>query len=187
MRESKPRPLDRRLIQRTRFEQAPDDFITRQNTEEFASLLRQTPEYRRAVNAGKAMAIPEERSPVLKRLREPAVEAWLILELRWDVKVSEPGAYSSICLFLLDSGEVLCVLRARDQATMMTRRLQAETFAELFLRAWVRRDSLLASYVPRQMNEELHQAYTRLFREHVVPGQYLADAGLCRELLALLR
>lgn len=180
-------PLDASLIERTRFEQEPASCISAQLAADFAVRIAQTPEYRRALNRPRAVAIPAERSAILHRVRQPAVEGWSVLEMRWDVSLYNPGEYSSISAYLLDSGEVLCVVNARDRETMLTRRITAEQFALLFLRAWVQRDSAAAYTDADDMNDALQGVCERVFREHIVPEKCIADAGLSKALLALIR
>ena len=177
---------DERMITKACFAHDPASCIAAQTAERFAALLRQTPDVRRAMHVPRKIALPEERSPVLRRVSRPPVEAWHALELRWDISLSEPGVYSSIHVFLLDSQEVLCVLRARDGGLMLDRRIPAQQFAMLFLRAWVQCRGTSCSDA-RAMNAELRDVAERIFQEHVVPCECMADTGLCRSLLALLR
>lgn len=181
------RPLDTALIERTRFEQSPECCITEENVAGFAGLLRRVPEYHRALDRSKAVAVPEERSRVLRRVVKPAVEGWLLLDMRWDVSLYNAGEYSSIRAFLLDGGEVLCVVNARDRDTMHSMHMTPEAFARLFMEAWLKRDSAVTYYDAAAMNAELRAVYTRVFEEHAVKAEFIADGGLCKALLTLLK
>lgn len=181
------RPLDAALIERTRFEQSPESCIAEETVTGFAGLIRRVPEYHRALNRSRVVAVPQERSRVLRRMVKPAVEGWLILDMRWDVSLYNAGEYSSIRAFLLDGGDVLCVVNARDRDTMHSRRMTPETFARLFLEAWLKRDSAATYYDAAAMNAELRAVYMRVYEEHAVRAECIADGGLCKALLTLLR
>lgn len=179
--------LDEALIERTRFEQSPESCISEENVAGFAALIRRVPEYHRALKRPRAVAVPQERSRVLRRLVKEAVEGWQILDMRWDVSLYNAGEYSSIRAFLLDGGDVLCVVNARDREPVLRRRMTPEGFARLFLEAWLKRDSAVTYYDAAAMNAELRAVYMRVFEEHSVRAECMADGGLCKALLARMK
>ena len=180
-------PLDAELIERTRFQQNPASCISQANVDALAALIRQTSGYRQALNKEQVVAIPEERTPVLKRLRAPAVSGWFVMELRWDADLYTPGKYSTIRAYLTDDGALLCVVNGRDRGVMFKRTYSVEDFAWLFMNAWICKDSATTYYDAVAMNDALRAVCDRVFEENIVQERFLADGSLCKELLRLLR
>lgn len=182
----KPTPLDNELISRTRYEKDPSSCIVRQTVDSAAALLRSIPGYRQALGETQEIAVPEMRSGLLRRTVTPAVMGWLALEMRWDVSLYAHGCYSSLRAFLVDSGELLCVVNARDRSFMYSAAMSVEEFVRLFMTAWISKDSSATYYDAAAMNHALDELFERVFNEHCVPKSPLADGALCKELMRLL-
>lgn len=178
--------IDRELIERTLFKQAPEKCIDPAHISALAQVLRQIPETRRELGKGLVIAVPEERSTVLRRLLKPALRGWLFLEMRWDVSVAEVGVFSSVRVFCLQSGEMLCVVAGRDHAVMRMRRMTVEEFARGFLIALINRDPSVIAEGPEVMNERIAAMCDSIVRRHAVPDVPLADGALCRSMLTVL-
>lgn len=180
-------PLDPDLIERTRFEADPASCITKRTVDAAAALLRTIDGYRRALGQEQEIAIPEERTGLLRRtVAKPEVRGWLALELRWDVSLYDPGCYASIRAFLVDSGDVLCVVNARDRSFMFAADMPVEDFVWRFMAAWVRKDSSATYYDAAAMNRVLMETFERVYHENAVPKHPLADGALCKALLQML-
>lgn len=180
-------PLDAELIERTRFKQDPAACILRSTVEEAAARLRQIPGYRAALGHAQSIAVPEVRQGLRRKLVSPAVCGHLALEIRWDVSLYDHGAYASIRAFLVDSGDVLCVVNARDRSVMGTASFSVEDFVMHFLRAWVSKDTTITDDDALTMNRELQDIFARVYEEYAVPGNPIADAALGKALLAELK
>ncbi|MBQ7850886.1 MAG: hypothetical protein IJ343_14260 [Clostridia bacterium] len=181
-------PLDASLIERTRFEHDPASCITRSTVDAAAALLRQIPGYRMALGQEQTVAIPEERTGLLRsKLVRSEVRGHLTLEIRWDVSLYDAGCYASIRAFLLETGLIACVVNARDRSLMYDVELSVEDFVWMFMAAWIRKDSSATYYDAAAMNQGLGELFSRIFREHAVPGRPIADGALAKVMQTLLK
>ena len=170
--------VDQELLEHVRFRENPRACISDETVAYAASLIRQIPEYRKALKQEMAVAVPEKRTGLFGLKRIPPVMAWRVIGIEYDQQFLSD--HSNMCCFqaFIDSDDRLycgwCEMHNPEKRVTLDCRPTSEVFARLLMETFS--DITIfgnhaKAYDAKSLNEWLQKTMKSVFEYNMVPDK----------------
>lgn len=186
--------VDQELLERVRFRENPRACISDETVAYAASLIRQIPEYRKALKQEMAVAVPEKRTGLFGLKRIPPVMAWRVISISYSRYDGSWDRYipHHLQAFMGSDGRLYCGKHKKNDLEtyeVFKSRPTPQSFAKLLLETFMESETAFSD--PDALNRWLQEKTKSVFENYMVPDKDvklvtkngIEELHICEELI----